>query len=79
MGSRLTEDLDDKEQVMSTSSDVIRGMYIEKARQASALLAEIISGTEVGDVMANVEPYREKLQEAHRSLMEIQYALRKYP
>jgi hypothetical protein len=58
-------------------SNVILGMYIEKARQASILIAEIISVPGVDEIIHTVEPYREKLQEVHRALMEIQYELRK--
>ena len=57
-------------------SSVIRGMYIEKARQASTLLADIISAPGMDEIMTTVDPYREKLLEAHRALMEIQNKLR---
>ena len=57
-------------------NDVIRGMYIEKARQAASLLAEIVSATGMGAVMNTVDPHREKLLEAHRALMEIQNKVR---
>jgi len=62
---------------MSTS--VIRGMYIEKSRQAASILAEIVSATGMDAVMETIDPHREKLLDAHRALMEIQNQLRKQP
>lgn len=57
-------------------NDVIRGMYIEKARQAASLLAEIVSATGMAEVMETIDPHREKLLDAHRALREIQDTLR---
>ena len=60
-------------------STVLRGMYIEKARQAGALLAEIVGVPGHDNMDKIVDPYRDVLLKAHQALMEIQNQMRKQP
>ena len=54
----------------------ISGMYIEKAKQASNLLAEIISACTPNGPLAVVGPYQEVLVNASVALRNIQAELR---
>lgn len=61
------------------NSSVLRGIYIEKVRQATMLLADIVGASDHDNIATHVTPYLKILSDAQNALRNIHDQLRQDP